>query len=160
MPDTSLPSVWQSPDSTQYAALSFLARYRGDTLRAYTQDLRALLRRCDERAASLASAATAPGAVPALHGAAGLRRSDDRPAVHHGRRPLPLRRPGRALPERPRCGGDAAESAAGRATPHRPAPADVRRSAAHRPTGRTKLARAAVLRLHSSERLTGLPEQA
>ena len=31
MPETSLPTVWQAPDSTQYAALSFLARYRGDT---------------------------------------------------------------------------------------------------------------------------------
>lgn len=34
----------------QYAALSFLARYRGDTLRAYEQDLRAFLGWCADRA--------------------------------------------------------------------------------------------------------------
>jgi integrase/recombinase XerD len=44
-----LARPWQQPDSTQYAAMSFLARYRGATLRAYTQDLRYFLRWCTER---------------------------------------------------------------------------------------------------------------
>ena len=39
----------EQPDATQYASVSFLARYRGDTLRAYSQDLRYFLRWCAER---------------------------------------------------------------------------------------------------------------
>ena len=45
MIQTELARLWQQPDPTQYAAMSFLARYRGATLRAYTQDLRYFLRR-------------------------------------------------------------------------------------------------------------------
>jgi site-specific recombinase XerD len=45
-----LAATWQQPDATQYAALSFLARYRGGTLRVYTQDLKAFLGWCAERA--------------------------------------------------------------------------------------------------------------
>ena len=37
------------PTRRSYAALSFFARYRGDTLRAYTQDLKAFLGWCAER---------------------------------------------------------------------------------------------------------------
>jgi site-specific recombinase XerD len=44
-----LAAQWRQADPTQLAALSFLARYRGDTLRAYTQDLRAFLTWCAER---------------------------------------------------------------------------------------------------------------
>ena len=40
---------WQLPDPTQYAAMSFLARYRGATPRAYTEDLHYYLRWCVER---------------------------------------------------------------------------------------------------------------
>jgi integrase/recombinase XerD len=36
-------------DRTSYAVASFLARYRGMTLRAYQQDMRAFLQWCDER---------------------------------------------------------------------------------------------------------------
>ena len=50
MTHPALAATWQPPDATQYAALSFLARYRGDTLRAYTQDLKAFLGWCAERA--------------------------------------------------------------------------------------------------------------
>ena len=50
MTHPALAAQWQQPDATQYAALSFLARYRGDTLRAYTQDLRAFLGWCAEQA--------------------------------------------------------------------------------------------------------------
>ena len=46
-PDLAAP--WRQADPTQMAALSFLARYRGDTLRAYTQDLRIFLGWCAER---------------------------------------------------------------------------------------------------------------
>ena len=49
MIQTELAQLWQQPDPTQYAAMSFLARYRGATLRAYTQDLRYFLRWCTER---------------------------------------------------------------------------------------------------------------
>lgn len=42
-------TLWEQPDCTQYAAVSFLARYRGDTLRAYSQNLRYFLRWCAER---------------------------------------------------------------------------------------------------------------
>ena len=49
MIQTELARLWQQPDPTQYAAMSFLARYRGATLRAYTQDLRYFLRWCTER---------------------------------------------------------------------------------------------------------------
>lgn len=49
MSQAELVTPWQQPDSTQYAAMSFLARYRGATLRAYTQDLRYFLRWCAER---------------------------------------------------------------------------------------------------------------
>jgi site-specific recombinase XerD len=45
-----LATSWHQPDPTQYAAMSFLARYRGATLRAYSQDLRHFLRWCAERA--------------------------------------------------------------------------------------------------------------
>lgn len=44
-----LANPWQQLDPTQYAAMSFLARYRGATLRACTQDLRYFLRWCAER---------------------------------------------------------------------------------------------------------------
>jgi integrase/recombinase XerD len=50
MTDPALVAPWRRPEATQYAALSFLARYRGDTLRAYSQDLRAFLRWCAEHA--------------------------------------------------------------------------------------------------------------
>jgi hypothetical protein len=36
-------------DVTSYAVASFLARYRGMTLRAYKQDMRAFLRWCADR---------------------------------------------------------------------------------------------------------------
>ncbi len=50
MPEFALPVLWQQPpDATAYAAASFLSRYRGATLRAYTQDLRAFLAWCSER---------------------------------------------------------------------------------------------------------------
>ena len=49
MTHPALAAQWRSADPTQLAALSFLARYRGDTLRAYTQDLRAFLSWCAER---------------------------------------------------------------------------------------------------------------
>ncbi len=38
-----------SMDPTSYACASFLARYRGDTFRAYSQDLTAFLRWCEDR---------------------------------------------------------------------------------------------------------------
>lgn len=50
MTHPALAATWRQPDATQYAALSFLARYRGDTLRGYTQDLKAFLGWCAERA--------------------------------------------------------------------------------------------------------------
>ncbi len=50
MPGASSLVLWQQPlDGTAYAAASFLSRYRGATLRAYTQDLRAFLAWCTER---------------------------------------------------------------------------------------------------------------
>jgi site-specific recombinase XerD len=48
MTEQLLPAVPHG-DATTYAALSFLARYRGDTLRAYRQDLQAFLHWCAER---------------------------------------------------------------------------------------------------------------
>ena len=38
-----------SMDPTSYACASFLARYRGDTFRAYSQDMTAFLRWCADR---------------------------------------------------------------------------------------------------------------
>ena len=49
MTQPALAGQWQPADPTHYAALSFLARYRGDTLRAYSQDLRYFLTWCAER---------------------------------------------------------------------------------------------------------------
>jgi integrase/recombinase XerD len=49
MSHPALAAPWRQTDPTQLAALSFLARYRGDTLRAYTQDLRIFLGWCAER---------------------------------------------------------------------------------------------------------------
>lgn len=49
MSEAGMPSVRGAPDATQYAALSFLARYRGMTLRAYSKDLRYFLAWCAER---------------------------------------------------------------------------------------------------------------
>ena len=49
MTQPTLPALWQHPDPTQYAAMSFLARYRGETLRSYRQDLRYFLTWCAER---------------------------------------------------------------------------------------------------------------
>ena len=49
MTHPALAAQWHSADPTQLAALSFLARCRGDTLRAYSQDLRAFLSWCAER---------------------------------------------------------------------------------------------------------------
>lgn len=49
MIQSELATPWQQPDPTQYAAMSSLARYRGATLRAYSQDLRYFLRWCAER---------------------------------------------------------------------------------------------------------------
>ena len=49
MTQSTLSTLWEQPDPTQYAAMSYLARYRGDTLRAYSQDLRYFLRWCAER---------------------------------------------------------------------------------------------------------------
>ena len=49
MTHLALAAQWRQADPTQLAALSFLARYRGDTLRAYTQDLRVFLTCCAER---------------------------------------------------------------------------------------------------------------
>jgi integrase/recombinase XerD len=48
MTHPALAAQWRQADPTQLAALSFLARYRGDTLRAYKQDLRAFLGWCAE----------------------------------------------------------------------------------------------------------------
>lgn len=49
MIQSEIVAPWQQPDATQYAAVSFLARYRGDPLRAYSQDLRCFLRWCADR---------------------------------------------------------------------------------------------------------------
>ena len=49
MTHPALAAQWQPADPTHYAALSFLTRYRGDTLRAYSQDLRYFLLWCAER---------------------------------------------------------------------------------------------------------------
>ena len=46
MTHPALATQWQPPDATQCAALSFLARYRGETLRAYTQDVKAFVGWC------------------------------------------------------------------------------------------------------------------
>ena len=70
MIQTELAQLWQQPDPTQYAAMSFLARYRGATLRAYTQDLRYFLRWCTERGVEPLLVERPHGAVLALDGAA------------------------------------------------------------------------------------------
>jgi len=49
MSDFALMSRTTGPDATEYALASFLARYRGATLRAYQQDLLAFLRWCAAR---------------------------------------------------------------------------------------------------------------
>lgn len=49
MAATPLPALIATDQSTQFAIIAFLARYRGATLRAYTQDLRAFLRWCQDR---------------------------------------------------------------------------------------------------------------
>src|SRR4051794_16187308 len=48
MPETALIPM-PEPRLTGYACASFLARYRGGTLRAYTQDMTAFFRWCAER---------------------------------------------------------------------------------------------------------------
>ena len=102
MIQTELAQLWQQPDPTQYAAMSFLARYRGATLRAYTQDLRYFLRWCTERGVE-------PLLVERPHLELYLRWMEQQglaPATI-GRRfttvagLLPLRRHRRALPEGP-----------------------------------------------------------
>ena len=49
MPDHVLFTVPALDTTTNFALISFLARYRGDTLRAYQQDLKAYVRWCAER---------------------------------------------------------------------------------------------------------------
>jgi site-specific recombinase XerD len=49
MPDFELVPVAAAIDTTSYAIASFLARYRGSTLRSYRQDLLAWVRWCTER---------------------------------------------------------------------------------------------------------------
>lgn len=49
MPSHALPAVPALDTTTNFALISFLARYRGDTLRAYQQDLKAYVRWCVER---------------------------------------------------------------------------------------------------------------
>jgi len=44
-----IPAGQALTDSTRLAVMGYLARYRGATLRAYSQDLQAFLRWCDER---------------------------------------------------------------------------------------------------------------
>jgi site-specific recombinase XerD len=49
MSHPALTARWRQADPTQLAASSSLARYRGDTLRAYTQDLRIFSGWCADR---------------------------------------------------------------------------------------------------------------
>ena len=108
--------------------MNFLARYRGATLRADTQDLRYLLRWCAERAVE-PLLAQRPQLELYLRwmqqqgGGAG----DDQPAIHHPGRFLPLRGHRRALPEGPVAGGDAPSGGVAGPAPHRLHPSDCPR---------------------------------
>ncbi len=128
---------WERPDATQYAALSFLARYRGDTLRAYKQDLRAFLGWCADHGVEPLQAQRPQlelylrwmeqqGLAPATIGrrfttVAGFYRY----AVIDGH-----------CPEGPVPSSDATAGAVGGAAPHRAPPARVRRPAHRRPPRR------------------------
>ncbi len=76
-------------DPTSYAVASFLARYRGLTLRAYRQDMLAFLRWCAERRLEPLSAER-PHLELYLRWmeAEGPCAGDDRPPVRDGRRVL------------------------------------------------------------------------
>ena len=122
MTQPALAAQSQRPDVTQYAALSFSARYRGDTLRAYTQDLRAFLRWRAEHAVEPLQAQR-PHLELYLRwmGTAGPGFRHHRPALHDRRGLLPLRRHRRALREGPVVGGDSAPRAVGGTAPPRAA---------------------------------------
>ena len=109
MPTHALPAVPALDTTTNFALISFLARYRGDTLRAYQQDLKAYVRWRRPSVAALAGHTAAPGAVRAVDGGPRLRARDDRPALHHRRRLLPLRRARRPPAGRPERRGHPAK---------------------------------------------------